>query len=200
MDWSILHRGEPTAFGGSIIRDGKIFARPRSICMEERYPVAYNLGSGDTRWPGWIGVDIDPRADLQSDLRKLPIESDSADAVAAIHVVEHFYEWEVPELLTEWKRILKPGGKMILELPCMNKVADYIGWCSQNKQDMLPFMSIQALYGDAGPSRNEAMAHKFGWFTAPLIRVLESIGMREVTVCQCRYHFPCRDMRLECTK
>jgi predicted SAM-dependent methyltransferase len=68
-------------------------------------------------------------ADIQCDLRKLELATDSADAVAAIHVLEHFYEWEVYDLLTEWKRVLKPGGKMILELPCMDKVFAYVHNC-----------------------------------------------------------------------
>jgi hypothetical protein len=52
------------------------------------------------KWDGWINVDLHSDiSDIKCDLRKLEIASDSADAVAAIHVLEHFYEWEVADLL-----------------------------------------------------------------------------------------------------
>lgn len=139
------------------------------------------------------------KSDLKCDLRKLEIDSDSSDAVAAIHVLEHFYEWEVADILTEWKRVLKPGGKMILELPCMDKVFGYVSKCVQSKQPMQPFMTLHALYGDP-KHKQPAMTHKWGWFTNPLKEMLASVGMREIKVVPARYHFPFRDMRLECLK
>jgi predicted SAM-dependent methyltransferase len=67
--------------------------------VEERYETAYNLGCGQKKWDGWINVDLHSDiADIQCDLRKLELATDSADAVAAIHVLEHFYEWEVYDL------------------------------------------------------------------------------------------------------
>lgn len=114
-------------------------------------------------------------------------------------MLEHFYYWEVADILTEWKRILKPGGKMILELPCMDKVLGYAVRCVQDKQPLMPFMTIHALYGDP-KHKHEAMCHKWGWFTKPLIEMVESIGMRDVHVVPARYHFPFRDMRIEAIK
>ena len=186
-------------FFGSALRDGKVFASNCDSSMEESYPVAYNLGCGGKHWSGWVNVDARADADLTSDLRKLPIESDSADAVAAIHVLEHFYYWEVFDLLTEWKRILKPGGKMILELPCLDKVFGYVAKCVQAREPMAEFMTLLALYGDP-KHEDPAMCHKWGWFTAPLIDMLKSVGMREITVCEAHYHFVFRDFRIECVK
>lgn len=140
-----------------------------------------------------------PEADILCDLRKLEIATDSADAVAAIHVLEHFYEWEAKDVLTEWRRILRPGGKMILELPCMDKVFGYVVRCIEAKQPMQPFMTLTAMYGD--PKHKEpAMCHKWGWFTKPLTELLASVGMRNIQTEQPRYHFPFRDMRITCQK
>jgi ubiquinone/menaquinone biosynthesis C-methylase UbiE len=168
--------------------------------VEESYPTAYNLGCGLKKWDGWINVDLEsPVADLVCDLRKLEIASDCADAVAAIHVLEHFYKWEAFDVLTEWKRILKPGGKMILELPCMDKVFGYAIRCINAKEPMQPFMTLLALYGDP-KEKSVGMTHKWGWFTNPLIELLQEVGMREIKVCKALYHFPFRDFRLECIK
>ncbi len=138
-------------------------------------------------------------SDLKCDLRKLEIHSNSADAVAAIHVVEHFYHWEIFDLLSEWRRVLKPGGKMILELPCMDKVFGYVADCVNKKEPMFSFMTLLALYGDP-KHKQESMCHRWGWFADPLLEVLRNVGMREIKVCEPRYHFICRDMRIECIK
>jgi predicted SAM-dependent methyltransferase len=168
--------------------------------VEDSYGTAYNLGCGTKKWDGWINVDLySDVSDIKCDLRKLEIASDSADAVAAIHVLEHFYEWEVADLLTEWKRVLKPGGKMILELPCMDKVFAYVTNCVANKEPLQPFMTLNALYGDP-KYKNEAMCHHWGWFQVPLRQMLESVGMQKVEFFEPRYHFPFRDMRIECYK
>ena len=119
--------------------------------------------------------------------------------MAAIHVLEHFYEWEVADLLTEWKRVLKPGGKMILELPCMDKVFAYVHNCVTKKEPLQPFMTLNALYGDP-KYKNEAMCHHWGWFQVPLSQMLESVGMQRIEFFEPRYHFPFRDMRVECYK
>ena len=185
---------------GAEVRDGRIYAKNTDRQVEDTYGIAYNLGCGNKKWDGWINVDLHSDiSDIKCDLRKLEIASDSADAVAAIHVLEHFYEWEVADLLTEWKRVLKPGGKMILELPCMDKVFAYVTNCVHSKEPLQPFMTMWALYGDP-KHKSEAMCHKWGWFQNPLRNMLESVGMTEIKFCEPNYHFPFRDMRVECYK
>ncbi len=191
---------ESKYFGGAEVREGRILASNIDKNVEDSYPTAYNLGCGNKKWDGWINVDLHSDiADIKCDLRKLEIASDSADAVAAIHVLEHFYEWEVFDVLTEWKRILKPNGKMILELPCMDKVFAYVHNCVVSKQPLQPFMTLLALYGDP-KHKQSAMCHKWGWFQEPLRQMLESVGMERIEFCVPKYHFPFRDMRIECYK
>ena len=193
-------QSKPAHIEGAVLRDGKILAANTKRQVEDSYETAYNLGCGTKKWDGWINVDLySDVSDIKCDLRKLEIASDCADAVAAIHVLEHFYEWEVADLLTEWKRVLKPGGKMILELPCMDKVFAYVHNCVTNKEPLQPFMTLNALYGDP-KYKNEAMCHHWGWFQVPLSQMLESVGMQRIEFFEPRYHFPFRDMRVECYK
>jgi ubiquinone/menaquinone biosynthesis C-methylase UbiE len=191
---------EPTHIQGAEIRDGKIYAKNTDRQVEDVYGVAYNLGCGKKKWDGWINVDLHSNiSDIKCDLRKLEIGSDSADAVAAIHVLEHFYEYEVFDVLTEWKRVLKPRGKMILELPCLDKVFAYIHNCVVTKTPLMPFMTLHALYGDP-KYKDPAMCHRWGWFEVPLRQMLESVGMERIEFKEPNYHFPFRDMRIECYK
>ncbi len=127
------------------------------------------------------------------------IPSESADAVAAIHVLEHLYEWDAFRALTEWKRILKPGGTLILELPCMDKVFMYIGRCVEANEPILTFMSSHVFWGD--PKHHDPlMCHRWGYFIGPLKQLLEQVGFSHIERQEARYHHPCRDMRWECVK
>ncbi len=114
-------------------------------------------------------------------------------------MLEHFYEWEAIDLLSEWRRVLKPGGKMILELPCMDKVFGYAVRCVSTKEPMHAFMTLHALWGDP-KHKSVPMMHKWGYFTNSLVELLQTVGMRQIQICEPRYHFPFRDMRLESIK
>ena len=193
-------RSEPTDVGGAEVRGERILASNSGRCVEESYQTAYNLGCGSRHWPGWINVDLAPDADIRSDLRNLDaIPSDSADAVAAIHVLEHFHEWEALPLIQEWRRVLKPGGKMILELPCLNKICYYVAKCVQDKLPLDETMLLHPLFGSP-KERDPLMGHKWGYFKETLRVLLERAGLREIQFVTPRYHFPMRDMRVECVK
>lgn len=157
--------------------------------------IKLNLGCGRIRWDGWINVDFEA-GDQSMDLRQLAYASESVDALAAIHVIEHFYYWEVPDLLSEWRRVLKPGGKMILELPCMDKVIGYLHSMIQQKQPLSPAMTWFAFWGDP-KHQNPLMVHKWGYTREMLTRLVIDAGFENAEILEARYHFPMRDMRLE---
>lgn len=102
-------------------------------------------------------------------------------------------------MIEEWRRVLKPGGKMILELPCMDKIMQYIARTVGTGEPFYPFMTLYAFWGDPG-HENEAMCHKWGYFKQTLKELLEKCGMRDIRFEKPRYHFPFRDMRVECVK
>ena len=85
--------------------------------------IKLNLGCGDKLLEGYVNVDLvedrsGVKPDVNCDLRNLSVfESDYADEILSVHVIEHFWRWEVEQVLSEWVRVLKPGGKLILECP-----------------------------------------------------------------------------------
>ena len=73
----------------------------------------------------WIGVDnghhwqgAGRATFVQSEANKLDLfTSQSCDAVFSSHLLEHFPYEEVPTVLTEWCRVIKQGGHLMLYLP-----------------------------------------------------------------------------------
>lgn len=80
--------------------------------------------------PNSIGIDRVPNgeqiphlnfnktsiADLVGDVSdKIPLEDNTQDLVIARHILEHIID--LPKALEEWKRIIKPGGELIIAVP-----------------------------------------------------------------------------------
>lgn len=91
-----------------------------------------NLGSGSNKIDGFINVDkYSENADLKDDILNLSINDNSADLVYFSHVIEHFNKADVNLVLNEINRILKRGGKLIIETPDMEcLVKKYRRGCS----------------------------------------------------------------------
>jgi ubiquinone/menaquinone biosynthesis C-methylase UbiE len=153
-----------------------------------------NLGCGSKKIPGFIGVDI-KSADVVADIRKLPFDDDSADEIMAIHVCEHLPVREILSVIREWRRVLKPGGVMALELPCLDKVLEHFAKGSPEN------FTLWALYGDPSTHKDGFPAyHKWAWSREQFSFMLHGAGMKEIREETPHYHVPSRDMRFVCTK
>jgi predicted SAM-dependent methyltransferase len=79
-----------------------------------------HLGCGGINHPRFVNVDGYPYPHVHSvrgidDLS--PFADDSAGLVYACHCLEHFTMDEIPRVLTEWRRVLRPGGILRLSVP-----------------------------------------------------------------------------------
>ena len=203
MDTLAPGRGERTGDAITGIRFGTVFTGARGECLEDDHSgVKVQLGCGHKPWAGWINVDGDrarDTADVIADLRAVPMESDSVDVAVAIHVIEHFYQWEAGPVLQEWRRILKPGGLLILELPCMDKVLRYLAEAFRTQQPIWAQMTWWALWGDPR-YQDTAMCHKWGYSEEMLRTTLAAAGFEQIAVQPPRYHVKQRDMRMVARK
>jgi predicted SAM-dependent methyltransferase len=89
--------------------------------------IVIDLGCKKDKVSGAIGVDIDPdsHADILHDLSRLPypFPENHADLVYAKHIIEHLSD---PVLfLKEVHRILKPGGRVLIETPHFSNYVAY---------------------------------------------------------------------------
>lgn len=78
-----------------------------------------NIGSASVRFEGFTNLDIRKaeNVDIVCDCRKLPFEDNSIEEIKAHHILEHFASDETYGILTEWKRVLKLGGMMEIQVP-----------------------------------------------------------------------------------
>lgn len=136
---------------------------------------------------------------MKTDLLAMPFPNDHADRAVAVHVFEHFYFWDAPKFLAEVKRVLKVGGKIVLELPCMDKVFSHIAARLRKGESPSPTFSWLAIWGDPR-YESAAMTHKWGYCKADMVKVLTEAGFVDVKSEEPNYHFPKRDMRFVATK
>lgn len=101
----------------------KIFGKKITPPIKSTSMIKLNIGCGDKIFPEYINVDlVKSRGKSKIDvidnvatLNKFP--DNYADEILSVHVVEHFYYWELKDVLKNWIRVLKKGGKLIIETP-----------------------------------------------------------------------------------
>lgn len=167
-----------------------------------------NIGCGKRVYDGWVNCDIvrhpDAKRDpeLICDGRNIPLDDSVADVVMAIHNFEHYYRWECDEVIQEWKRLLKPGGKLILELPdllkCCQNVLDGIKKGGKDPDQL----GMWGLYGDPR-TKDKYMMHPWGWSPKTLKAFLLEHGFKNIQHLPTQFHRAGRDhrdMRIEAVK
>lgn len=79
-----------------------------------------HLGCGTKKLEGWINIDSVPecKPDLVHDITTpLPYDDQSAEELLAEDLLEHFDKYVRYLVFYEWTRVLKVGGKIILQVP-----------------------------------------------------------------------------------
>ena len=124
----------------------------------------------------------------------------------AIHLFEHLLPWEAQGVLEEWFRLLKPGGKLVLEMPDLKK-------CCENVLKLLAGIPVMAgkdarqagLWGLYGDDRLEDpyMLHRWGYTFKTIHPMLERAGFQKIKEHATIYHpigRNVRDFRVEAIK
>ncbi len=136
-----------------------------------------------------IRFDIDPSVspDVVGTMTDMSQVSDSSvDAVFSSHNIEHLYPHEVPVALSEFKRVLAPGGFVVITCPDLQSV------CALIAEDKLtdpaytspagPIAPLDILYGHraAMAKGNLYMAHRCGFTQKVLSGTLAAAGFASV--------------------
>lgn len=163
--------------------------------------IKLNLGCGPKLLPGFINCDLSGnwskvKPDVECDVTKpLPFPDEYADEIHAYHLLEHLNRWEAPDILRDWQRVLKPGGLLVLEMPCLDKIVSLYAHALIDGTAPDQRLTIMGLYGDPG-YRNESMMHRWCYSIAELAGGLQALGFVDIEEQPPQTHQPARDMRM----
>ncbi len=133
--------------------------------------------------PEWneIRLDIDPACEpdiIGSMLDMQAVADASMDAIYSAHNIEHVYAHEVPIVLKEFLRVLKPSGFLVVTCPDLQTVCSLV---AENKLTETAYVSpagpitpLDILYGHRGAlaGGRHYMAHKCGFTMDTLVNAL----------------------------
>jgi len=139
-----------------------------------------NLGCGEDIREGYINADIRKLkgVDVQVDMEKpLPWPNDYFDEVLMKDSLEHVSWRKVKELIKEVHRILKKGGKLFIQTPDLEVIAQQIILVPDFKYNELEgFEAISFwVYGAQDYPEN---SHKAGFTKPALKKLLEENGFK----------------------
>lgn len=159
----------------------------------EHLPALFQDGS-------WVETRVDINPDVKPDIccnmldmRQIP--GDSHDALFSSHNLEHLYSHEVPRALAEFRRVLKPGALLILNLPNLQKVAAAVAEDGDLEKTLYmspagPITPLDIFFGHRASlaQGNDYMAHKTGFSSHSIKNLLENAGFSKVSTALQGWH------------
>ena len=130
-----------------------------------------HLGCGGKHFDGYVNVDlwITDATDVICDITRLPWPDGSVSMIESYHVIEHISHKKIKNTLMDWHRVLKLGGRLVLECPHFDMaIREYL---SGNDSRLLNIF---------GRQRSEGDAHLYGFNPERLMRLLEEVGFKEI--------------------
>lgn len=130
------------------------------------------------RAPGWTNIDIRPGPDVDivadcSDLSAVP--DGSCAVVYASHVFEHVRPALHEKTLSGFRRVLAPGGQLMISVPDMEKICQI--FVRSNLHDRRALMWM--IYGGHSDVHDE---HHFGFTHQILGAMLHAVGLVDIAV------------------
>ena len=138
-----------------------------------------HLGAGDSKLRGLINCDLfNPKADLKIDATNLSmIDDGSVDWIESHHLIEHLSFQETDRALTEWNRVLRNRGLLVLTCPDILRICmDWIKYSTLYpffpRPEKLDYMAKMLV----GSQEHEGMFHKNAFDSRRISRILSKHG------------------------
>lgn len=113
-------------------------------------------------------------ADVFMDARALKFSDECAELIVAVQVLEHFTPAEAPQVLREWHRVLRPGGRLFvdtIDFPHLAKLA------IESEDPEMEAYYFRMIFGS---HKNEYASHKDGYTGRKLLELLLAAGFGNV--------------------
>ena len=138
----------------------------------------------DGRWTE-VRLDIDPsvQPDVIGTITNMErVPSGSVQAVFSSHNIEHVFPHEVPQVFSEFRRVLSSEGFALMTCPDLQSVASVVA--SDKLMEPLyqsgmgPISAIDIMYGHRASvaAGNTYMAHRGGFTLSSLRKALRDVG------------------------
>ncbi len=165
-----------------------------SAYMREHPVRKLQIGSGDNDFESWLNTEYDPhegQAFLDA-TNRFPLPDNSFNYVFSEHVIEHFQYWDGLKMLQESYRVLKPGGRIRVVTPNLDKL---MALSHEPTEEMQRYIREKLAWHGWWPHTPDPAAlivdmesHDFGHqflYNPSLLRdSLQKVGFRNVTICQ----------------
>ncbi len=165
--------------------------------------VRLHVGCGAVIKPGYINVDeFNPMADVRAAIQDLRYPNESVDQIEGYMVIEHLSPQDARAFVENAYRMLKPGGRLILEVPDIEKVCRLILSMGEDTQQLEegPF-GLRGIFGEPKEAMTLGDYHKWGYTPATASKLITEAGFREFKITDGTSHcYPIRDMRVEAVK
>lgn len=109
-------------------------------------------------------------SDMIMDVRKLDFEDNSVDEILCVNLIDHMKKEEFTETLKEWKRVLKIGGKLIIDVDDRAKQAEILTSAETNEEVK---WALRLIYCDHA---KEGRTHWWGYTPEYLKHILINAG------------------------
>ena len=166
-------------------------------------PLKLHIGCGDDIKPGFINIDeFNPRAEQQIPLQDINYPQNTVDLIEGNMVLEHLPLHDAREFLCKAFQMLKPGGRLILEIPDLNKVCQLILVFADDLEYLEKgAFGLRGLFGEPKLQMTIGDYHKWGYTPATMKTLLRQAGFNSITISDGLSHcYPLRDMRVEAIK
>lgn len=138
------------------------------VMEEGKDGIRLNIGCGTDIIKGFINVDpFSPFSQAPWDAGELPLRDNSVDLIISNMVIEHFPQPRVVPILTEWYRVLKKGGKLVIQ------TTDLIEVCRKTVETAKTDLNLSYLFGS---QVNEGQYHYCGFTAASMLKCLAAAG------------------------
>lgn len=139
-----------------------------------------HLGCWHREIPGFVNVDLCdlPHINHRSEIDNLPFfGNNTVDLIYVSHAFEYFDREHAPSVLTEWRRVLKPGGTLRIAVPDFDKLIKIYSETGKLESILGPLFGRMEINTDQG---SRLLFHRTTYSMESLKMVLQSNGFADV--------------------